>query len=126
MIKSIRFLTFSICVILIFASCQSNKFDTQILLGSWEVFEWKIEESGKSINNKMDMVFETEKNYSIDYGIQNEKGKYWITGEFLHTVETDQAEKKVKILQLNADTMKIQMNRGGHLESLVLVKKKKQ
>ena len=119
------FMSFSLFAILLSTSCQSNNFDSKILLGSWEVFEWKIEKTGKSINNRMDMVFDTEENYSINYGSKSEKGKYWIAGDFLHTVETDQAEKKVKILELSADTMNIQMNRGGHLESVVLVKKRK-
>jgi hypothetical protein len=124
--ESNPFLSIIICVVLIFTACQSNKFDNEILIGSWEVLEWKIEETGKSVNNKLDMKFESGKSYSIDYGSKNEKGKYWIAGDFLHTVEKEQTEKKVKILKLVADTMEIQMNRAGHLESVILIKKKNQ
>ena len=124
--ESNPFLAIIICVVFILTACQSNKFDNEILIGSWEVLEWKIEETGKSVNNKLDMKFESEKNYSIDYGSKNEIGKYWIEGDFLHTVENEQAEKKVKILKLVTDTMEIQMNRGGHLERVVLIKKNNQ
>jgi hypothetical protein len=121
--KSNLFFPMIIFVILILTACQNHKLDNENLIGSWEVLEWKIDETGKTINNKLDMKFESGRNYSIDYGSKNENGEYWIAGDFLHTVEQGQAEKKVKIIKLEPDTMEIQMNRGGHLESVLLIKK---
>lgn len=126
MIKFNRIFILSMFTILIFTSCQNSKFDDQLIIGSWKVSEWKLEETGKTIPNKMDMHFDSEKMYSIDYGSKKEEGKYWIAGEFLHTVETGQTEKKVKIISLTSDTMRFQMNRGGHLESVIMTKKQKQ
>jgi len=120
--KSANLQNFIFCCLLIFTACQNQKFDTANLYGSWEVQEWKIEETGKLVNNTMDMKFDEAGLYSIDYGPKSESGKYWISGEFLHTVETDQAEKKVKIIRLDSDKMEIKMNRGGKLEHVILLK----
>jgi len=121
--KAVPFLAISISFILLFVSCKNEIFNAQNLLGSWEVKEWKIESTGKLVPNKMDMTFGSDTNYSIDYGPKTEKGKYWIDGEYLHTVATEQAEKKVKIIRLGTDTMNIKMNRGGQMENVILVKK---
>ncbi len=112
-------LTILVCLI----ACKNEIFKSQNLIGAWKVDSWKIEETGKVITNKMDMNFNADGNYSIDYGPKNEKGRYWIDGEFLHTVESEQAEKTVKIISLGADTMRLKMNRGGQLENVVMVKR---
>jgi len=120
--KSLSFLINILGLILICSACQNNKFDDQLLLGSWSVDSWKIEATGKSITNKMDMKFEAGDKYSIDYGSQTEAGKYWVAGEYLHTVATEKSEKRVKILKLQSDKMHIQMNRSGQIENVVLSK----
>lgn len=110
-------------IVLLFTCCTESKFNETDIHGSWKVTAWTIESSGKVITNKMDMYFTPTKKYSIDYGTESEKGKYWIAGDYLHTVEENQSEKKVKILILEKEMLEIQMNRGGELENVTLMKK---
>lgn len=117
-------LFYSFAFLLCFSSCQESSLNKELIHGTWKVKKWKIESTGKVINNKMDMSFGTDGMYNIDYGSESEKGKYWISGENLHTVETGKAEKKVKILKLATDTLRIQMNRAGQLELVTLLKDK--
>ena len=70
----------------------------------------------------MDFSFQEDGRYVIDYGSVKEKGKYWIAGEFLHTVEDGQAEKKVKLTSLTGNSMKFEMNRTGSIELVSLTK----
>ncbi len=100
--------------------CITNKED---LLGEWQVDSWIIESSGKSRSNQMDMQFINSGAYSVDYGVELEEGTYRIDCQYLHTQENGQAEKKVLIQSLSADTLVIQMNRSGSLEQVKLIKK---
>lgn len=110
-------------IILLFTCCTESEFNEIDIQGNWKVASWTVKSSGKAINNKMDMDFNADKKYTIDYGSEKETGKYWIAGEFLHTAEENQSEKKVKIIKLSTDTLKIQMNRGGEIENVTLLKK---
>jgi len=120
-----RYLLFTISLIIgmTFLNCESNNFDPQLLVGSWEVSSWEIDETDKAIDQMMDMTFNEDGSYLVDYGSEQENGKYWIAGKYLHTVEKGQAEKKVKLVELVVDSMRFQMNRGGRLESVLLLKK---
>ncbi len=113
----------SILILTIIGACQENAFNDQFLKGSWKIHTWKIESSTELITGKMDMTFEQDGLYQIDYGSEKENGKYWVSGDYLHTVENQKSEKKVKILSLSQDTFSIQMNRSGRIENVVLVKK---
>lgn len=106
---------------LMITSCQSP-WDKELLIGSWSTQEWKLAETNQSIGGMMDFTFNEDGTYTIDYGSESEKGKFWLFADFLHTVEKGQAEKKVKIVHLVKDTFKFEMNRGGHIEKVVLVK----
>ena len=109
-------------LIITFASC-ADKYSEADMHGNWSVSEWKKESTGKIISNKMDMDFKSDGQYSIDYGSKKESGKYWISGDYLHTEAEGKSEMSVKIMNLNSDTLAIQMNRGGEMERVVLLKK---
>lgn len=109
-------------IALMFTACTNTNYDKTLLYGDWVVDSWVIENTGKAITNQMDMNFKPNDQYTIDYGSEQENGKYWIMGDYLHTIEKGQAEKKVKLISLSADTLKFQMNRGGHLELITLKK----
>ena len=79
-------------------------------------------DSGEAIDNMLIFEFDTTGRYSIDYGSEFEKGKYWISGNYLHTIEDGRAEKKVRIINLSSDSMVLEMNRSGFLEKLSLIK----
>ncbi len=105
-------------------ACANDKFDEMLLHGDWNTTSWVEQKTNKKISNKMAFSFKGDGRYTIDYGSEKENGKYWIAGEFLHTVEDGQAEKKVKITSLSTDEMNFEMNRTGSIE-LVSLKKQK-
>jgi hypothetical protein len=94
-----------------------------MLLGNWKVNKWTEISSGKKITNQMDFSFEEDGRYLLDYGKKKEHGKYWIANEYLHTIEEGKAEKKVKIISLQKDTLAMEMNRAGSIEKVILVRK---
>jgi hypothetical protein len=118
--KSSTFLILTIIAVFLF-SC-TDSFDESLLHGDWKTTDWYILDTNQKINNQMDFSFDADRRYTIDYGTEKEMGKYWIAVDYLHTVEDGKAEKKVRIVNLNADTLLMEMNRGGQLERLVLTK----
>ena len=107
-------------IILITAAC-GGKYSESDMLGTWKVNDWKVESSGKAINSQMDMTFEADGKYAIDYGSKKEAGKYWLSGEYLHTVAEGKSEMSVRIMKLSSDSLELQMNRGGQLERVLLL-----
>ena len=108
--------------LLCFLSCVEQH-DESLLIGQWKTDSWIINSSNARINNKMDFNFNADGYYELDYGSKKEKGKYWISNDFLHTQEVDMAEKKVKLNLLVQDSIIFEMNRGGRLETVILVKR---
>lgn len=113
------FVPIFLCLIL--SSCVEI-YPEKDIHGHWKLEVWEIEATGQKVSGIMNMTFDNNRKYSIDYGITKEAGRYWIEGEFLHTVETGLAEKKVKILKLQPDSLILQMNRSGRLEKITLAK----
>jgi len=109
--------TFTMC------TNETSPFNEDLLEGSWKVDKWTIESTGKTRTNKMDMNFKNDMSYEIDYGPESERGRYWISGIYLHTFEKGETEKKVKLIKLVSDTLEIQMNRAGEMENVLLIKK---
>lgn len=107
-------------VTLLLFSC--SPFDADLLNGEWSSVSWTDETNNRAFNHTMQGDFNDDGRYVITINEHEEKGKYWIFGEFLHTVEDGQSEKKVKILKLTPDSLEILMNRSGQMEKVVLVK----
>ncbi len=103
------------------SSCQP-KYTPEDLFGEWETVSWTIESNGQAIDQKMDFSFFEDKTYKVDYGSIIEEGKFWTETEYLVTVENGQYEKKVKILNITQDSFVFQMNRGGRLEHVILIR----
>ncbi len=113
---------FSLCITAtIFHSCAESTED-RLIKGNWITTDWEIVSTKEKVHQKMNFTFGNERNYSIDYGTEIEKGKYWISGGYLHTVETGKLEKKVKIVAIDSLNLQLEMNRGGQLELLSLEK----
>jgi len=117
--KFVGILIFSVFII---CSC-ADKYSKTDMYGNWSVSMWQEEVSGKLISNKMDMEFKADGMYAIDYGAKKEAGKYWISGEYLHTEADGKSEMSVRILNLTTDSLEFQMNRGGAMEHVILLKK---
>ena len=111
---------FFACLSFLLFSCGSD-FDSQLLMGKWKTVSWTNLATGQKMNNQMDFQFENDGRYLVDYGTVKEKGEYWLTGEYLHTVEDGLSEKKVKIISLSQDSMVFEMNRAGVIEKVVLI-----
>ena len=108
-------------VAVLFLACNA-KYEESFLHGDWVKQSWLNLDDGSSIDQKLDFSFSEDRRYKVDYGQQMEEGKYWLAGEYLHTVEDGRAEKKVRILTLTQDSLVFEMNRGGHLEKVTLKK----
>ena len=117
----LKLLSSLIILTLLFISC-ANKYSETEMYGKWSVSKWVVESTGELITNQMDMEFNSDRKYSIDYGPKIESGDYWISGDYLHTIGEGQTEMSVKILELNADSLVIQMNRSGDLEKVILIR----
>lgn len=120
--KNYLFLSIFFSIFICFTTSCSNKYAEAELHGQWKVSQWKVESSGKLISNKMDMDFNAEGEYTIDYGPKKETGKYWIVDDYLHTHGKGLSEKSVRILGLTSDSLTIQMNRAGEMEKVILLR----
>ena len=85
-----------ICLSILIISACADKYSKTDLIGKWKVSKWQVESSGKNISSKMDMDFMSDGQYAIDYGAKNEAGKYWISGDYLHTVAEGKSEMSVR------------------------------
>lgn len=107
---------------LVFLLGCAGKYNEDQLVGQWKGVEWKDVTNDKIINAAVAFSFEADGRYEATSGTSSEKGKYWISGENLHTVEDGKAEKKVKIAKLQNDSLLFRMNRAGVIEEILLVK----
>ena len=87
----------TITLITAMTACASNPYK-DLILGKWQTVEWEEIQTGKLIEATMNFEFGEDGRYTVDYGSEMEKGKYWISGDYLHTLEDGASEKKVKIL----------------------------
>ena len=110
--------------LLILLGCENEaKYQASQLVGNWDAIEWNDLTNNERIDISVDFSFGEDGRYIGNYGDSSEEGKYWISGDNLHTIEDGKAEKKVKIKKLNQDTLIFGMNRGGTLEEIVLTRK---
>jgi len=111
----------TLCFCLIIA-CQQQKWPDEALHGQWDSSSWINLNTQKEISSQLDFNFKSDGRYELDYGTKLVEGKFWIESDYLHTIEDQQSEMKVKILSLNQDSLVIDMNRGGHMERVILLK----
>ena len=111
-----------ILTLMVMACQPQQKWPSEALHGSWDTNSWVNLNTNNPINGQLDFQFNDDGRYILDYGSKKVEGKYWIEGEYLHTIEDQQSEMKVKILTLAQDSLIIDMNRGGHMERVILLK----
>lgn len=113
---------------LLFACKSEPKFNPELMVGTWNGTDWKVKgkSSGRDAST-VNFVFapftgdDASGTYMAAYGSQKETGSYKIDGDRLYTTAEDKIEKVVRIINLNADTLVLGMNRMGQEEELVLV-----
>lgn len=118
--------------LLVIACKPDVKFTPEMLLGTWNGVEWKVQ--GKTTTDRnastVYFVFEAQGSdasagrYIAAYGDQKERGAYQLKADKLYTTaDENKIEKVVKVVKLTADTLVLDMNRMGTSEQLVLVEK---
>lgn len=112
------------CLFLTLSSCSEEQQDRhEVISGHWHGVSWIIDESQRAYDaSRVDFTFEKDGDYSAQLGDRAEEGTYRFMGEMLYTQADGQSEIGVKLLRLDRDTMVMQMNRGGEMESLTLAK----
>ncbi|MBK8967025.1 MAG: lipocalin family protein [Saprospiraceae bacterium] len=104
-------------------ACKRENDNNPALHGKWQGVEWLA--SGKSLGQDAAQVmfeFQADGNYSAGFGDQQERGTWRTVKEKLYTQATGKQEIVVRILQLNDNTLKFEMNRGGRQETIELKK----
>lgn len=109
--------------LLALAACKRANDNNPALIGKWQGKEWLV--FGKPIGedaSQVEFEFTAEGDYSARFGSQEESGVWRTQKEKLYTTAQGEKEIVVKILQLDATTLKFEMNRGGRQETLELTK----
>jgi len=98
--------------------------DTSLLYGDWKGEDWLIEGKSTGLDAKsVNFEFEPDGTYTANFGTLKEAGTYRLRADKLYTIADGKKEKVVQLLTLNQDTVRMNMNRSGQTEVLVLVKK---
>lgn len=109
--------------ILSLTACKRANDHNAMLVGKWVGKEWLI--AGKPIGedaSQVEFEFTVDGDYSARFGAQEESGVWRTQKEKLYTTAQGKQEIVVKILLLDATTLKFEMNRGGRQETLELTK----
>ena len=118
--NTLIFLTF----LVLFSSCASSE-KYEMIAGNWVCSSWISQSDGKEMcQNNVKFSFNTDKTYSSTLDGNKQSGQFKMLGNVLYVTPTGKAEFGVKIEHLDADTLKLLMNRSGDEELLVLVKEK--
>ena len=110
---------------LLFAiACQKKNDKNPQLIGNWTGIEWLLEDKPSDINvTQVHFEFLENGDYKSGFGNQNDKVKWRTELDKLYTVADGKQEIMVKILKLDSDTLRFEMNRGGRKETMTLLKK---
>ncbi len=107
----------------LFLTACTDSTSEQQLYGSWQGHEWLIgEQAAERDATQVTFRFTPEGQYTAAFGAQSEAGTYRLEGDKLYTDAEGQAQKMVKIRLTAPDTLRMDMNRAGTEEVLVLVK----
>lgn len=119
--KSIN--TFVFAAFLLFAtSCETKPaFDPALFEGAWKCAVMVTD--GTEDLNPQNIVFDFKKDSTYSYvgGSYTETGKWYLEGDKLVTIASDDLEKKVQIEKINADTLVMNMNDRGTDVKLILL-----
>ena len=117
-----KYLIFLLPILLLTACSDTAQTDTD-LTGKWQGIAWLINgETSDRDASQVTFEFQAEGTYSAAFGTISEAGDYWMEGTKLYTHATGQAEKMVETTLNGNDTLRINMNRAGTPEVLVLVR----
>lgn len=111
--------------ILTILGCKKVNDKNEKLPGQWGGVEWLIKDAPSGMEaSQVNFQFNLDESYSCNFGNQKQVGKWRTDGPKLYTTENGMQEIMVKIIKLDADTLRFDMNRGGQKETMTLVRKK--
>lgn len=118
-----KYTGFMFALFLLLTQCKTVNDKNPMLIGSWEGVEWLVE-GQPSGQDATQVGFEFLENgaYSARFGADQQSGVWRTDGNKLYTTEQGKKEIMVKILQLDAQVLQFEMNRGGQQETLKLAK----
>jgi len=115
--------SFVLVCLLVFACTQNNE-TAQKLVGNWQAVQWIIPQLSKENNvENVRFEFKADQSYNAQLGVRSESGKWYISDGLLYTQATGLAEIATKINTLNKDSLVLELNRGGILEKITLIRK---
>lgn len=116
-------LFFLLCLLTAFGACERVNDHNPDLIGEWQGTEWLV--FGKpSVQDaaQVHFAFTSDGNYTAAYGNQRETGVWRTDKSRLYTKAEGRKEIMVKILKLDGNSLKFEMNRGGQEETIEFVR----
>lgn len=104
-------------------ACKKVNDKNPMVIGNWQGTEWLV--LGKPTGQDATQVyfqFDENGGYKAGFGDQTQQGTWRTEGNKLYTTETGKKEIVVKLLTADGAKLKFEMNRGGQIETLELVK----
>jgi hypothetical protein len=115
------FLSLIACLFIVVACKPSEK--DRVIEGQWYGADWTINGQPAGYNvGQVAFQFNPDGTYQYAYQDLEESGVYFITGQELYTTPDGGTKIMVKLKTLTADTLQMEMNRGGQLELLTLTR----
>lgn len=122
--NNMKYFIFLICFTGLIIGCKQNNETAKKVLGNWQAVSWTVPQLSKENNTEnVRFEFNTDKTYSAQLGSHSEKGKWYISMGLLYTQAEGLAEIATKIKKVQNDSLVLELNRGGILEELTLIKK---
>jgi hypothetical protein len=119
--KAFIFFVFT-CLFMISCETQNQEY-TKLLIGKWNGSKWYIEGELHDYDmNRIKFEFKTGYRYTAQLGDSREVGSYRVYGKKLYTQDGAAAQIMTEIDKLTQDSLVINMNRGGQLEKLILLR----
>ncbi len=114
----------AVVVALLIFACEDIK-QNKLIVGNWVGAEWLVGGTPSAANPKNTTFSFTDKgDYVYNNSGVTEKGTFRVSESKLFTTPDGQQEMAVGITKLTTDSLVFQMNRGGQLETLTLIKQK--
>ncbi|MCB9313139.1 MAG: hypothetical protein H6568_10235 [Lewinellaceae bacterium] len=106
-------------------ACQPGTPPAEQVAGDWQGARW--EANGNPVTDdptRVVFMFQPPDRYAAVFGNQQEAGVYRVNDGRLYTQADGQAQIMVRFDRPDPDTLTLQMNRGGRMETLVLGRRK--
>ena len=119
------FRSLPILFLFILMACQPGTPPAEQLAGDWQGVRW--EANGQSVTDdptRVVFMFQPPDRYAAVFGNQQQAGVYRVNDGRLYTQADGQAQIMVRFDRPHPDTLTLQMNRGGRMETLVLGRRK--